>query len=287
MRAAGEALQAFLDKYRAEQSARAAQGNTNTSGLPENLGGKGGQATYPNGTRLVVVGTTGYINGFQLPAHIGTGNCDSLAIDLDHWLAGRQIIWEFLEQLPDGSTAGAALLWDYCGNNPEACGPELLALLPKFNVPLFTGPIPSSTSSSPTCTASSSTTTMASPKTSATSSAARATSATSPAPASARSTTSSPATDNSFGTEDSKGVYLVTADDIGRLREQLTRQLGPPHRASTGKGSYEVWWAGDGKKNVTWRDYSESGGSGDQTVDFNNFDPGDKLDALKRWHIKK
>lgn len=79
MRAAGEALQAFLGKYRAEQIARAAQGSTNTSGLPENLGGKGGQATYPNGTRLVIIGTTCYLNGFQLPAHIGTGTCDSLA----------------------------------------------------------------------------------------------------------------------------------------------------------------------------------------------------------------
>lgn len=79
-------------------------------------------------------------------------------------------------------------------------------------------------------------------------------------------------------------MYIVAPDDISRLREQLTTKFGSPDRVQEPKGWRETWFMGDGKKNVTWREYSGSGGA---TIDFNKFEPDDKLDKLKRWHIKE
>ncbi|WP_329457964.1 WXG100-like domain-containing protein [Streptomyces sp. NBC_01497] len=84
---------------------------------------------------------------------------------------------------------------------------------------------------------------------------------------------------NLIGTEDAKGVRMVTEEQIQQTRTELQERLGEPTIKSTPKGDIETWrLSDDPPSTVTYRPFSKSGGP---TIDMNDVDG---LDA-KRLHI--
>lgn len=84
---------------------------------------------------------------------------------------------------------------------------------------------------------------------------------------------------NPIGEEDSKGVRMVTEDELQQARTKLFERLGEPEIKATPKGNIEVWrLSDDPPSTVTYRPFSKSGGP---TIDMNDVDG---LNA-KRLHI--
>ncbi|MBM9502982.1 hypothetical protein [Actinacidiphila acididurans] len=82
-----------------------------------------------------------------------------------------------------------------------------------------------------------------------------------------------------IGEEDSKGVRMVTEEQLQQTRTELFERLGDPEVKPTPKGNIEVWrLSDDPPSTVTYRPFSKSGGP---TIDMNDVDG---LDA-KRLHI--
>lgn len=83
-----------------------------------------------------------------------------------------------------------------------------------------------------------------------------------------------------LGSEDAKGVQMVTQQQVETARQELHEKLGPPQVKNVpGKGIVETWEiSGDPKSTVTYRNFSTSGGP---TLDFNNVPDV----PIKRWHI--
>ncbi|MCF3961495.1 WXG100-like domain-containing protein [Streptomyces fuscigenes] len=84
---------------------------------------------------------------------------------------------------------------------------------------------------------------------------------------------------NLIGEEDSKGVRMVTEEQLQQARTELQQRLGEPTIKSTPKGDIETWrLSDDPPSTVTYRPFSKSGGP---TIDMNDVDG---LEA-KRLHI--
>ncbi|MFE7136067.1 hypothetical protein ACFVIM_35005, partial [Streptomyces sp. NPDC057638] len=86
------------------------------------------------------------------------------------------------------------------------------------------------------------------------------------------------------GVEDSKGVQMISPEEIQEVREDLRKKLGEPDQVKEipGKGTIEIWKLENG--NINYRGFSSSGGKADPTIDFT----GDLQKELgfKRYHAK-
>ncbi|MFI9275277.1 hypothetical protein ACIGXM_31880 [Kitasatospora sp. NPDC052896] len=86
-----------------------------------------------------------------------------------------------------------------------------------------------------------------------------------------------------LGTEDSKGVWMVTPEDIQGMAKKLRELLGQPDTVTElPKGTVETWTFDGG--NVNYRNFSSSGGAGDWSIDFTK-ELQNEL-GLKRYHAK-
>jgi hypothetical protein len=83
------------------------------------------------------------------------------------------------------------------------------------------------------------------------------------------------------GVEDSKGVRMVSQQDLDGLLDNVRSKLGEPDKViDTPKGKIETWQiSGDPPSTVTYRTFSKSGGP---TIDINKVDG---LDTVKRFHV--
>ncbi|MBP0457568.1 WXG100-like domain-containing protein [Streptomyces montanisoli] len=84
---------------------------------------------------------------------------------------------------------------------------------------------------------------------------------------------------NLIGEEDSKGVRMVTDEQVQQARIELRQRLGEPTIKSTPKGDIETWrLSDDPPSTVTYRPFSKSGGP---TIDTNGVEDLN----MKRLHI--
>ena len=83
------------------------------------------------------------------------------------------------------------------------------------------------------------------------------------------------------GVEDSKGVRMVSQQDLDGIVDNVRSKLGEPDKViETPKGKIETWQiSGDPPSTVTYRTFSKSGGP---TIDINKVDG---LDEVKRFHV--
>jgi hypothetical protein len=83
------------------------------------------------------------------------------------------------------------------------------------------------------------------------------------------------------GTEDSKGVRMVSQEELDGILGNLRSKLGEPdHVIDTPKGRIETWdISSDPPSTVTYRTFSKSGGP---TIDINKVDG---VDTVKRFHV--
>ncbi|WP_133742514.1 polymorphic toxin-type HINT domain-containing protein [Actinorugispora endophytica] len=73
-----------------------------------------------------------------------------------------------------------------------------------------------------------------------------------------------------IGWENSRGVRVVTPQELQDVRARLREEYGDPTvREVPGKGTVEVWEVEGGK--INYRNFSSSGGSNDPTIDFSGF----------------
>jgi len=81
--------------------------------------------------------------------------------------------------------------------------------------------------------------------------------------------------------EDSKGVRIITEDELNQVRQRFHDQLGQPTNVyTTPKGTVENWVIStDPRVNVTYRTYSGSGGP---TIDINGMGES----PVKRFHVQ-
>ena len=86
---------------------------------------------------------------------------------------------------------------------------------------------------------------------------------------------------NPLGVEDSKGVRIITEDELNQVRQRFHDQLGQPTNVyTTPKGTVENWVIStDPRVNVTYRTYSGSGGP---TIDINGMGES----PVKRFHVQ-
>jgi hypothetical protein len=84
------------------------------------------------------------------------------------------------------------------------------------------------------------------------------------------------------GVEDSKGVRMVSQQDLDGILDNVRSKLGEPDLViNAPKGKIETWQiSGDPPSTVTYRTFSKSGGP---TIDINKVDG---LDTVKRFHVK-